>query len=75
MRPAVLRNLEIFVSVFVAVSVFATLPSFAQKHRYAPDVEQRIDIAGRMSKEGNFDEARRVLQEAWGRGRPRTARP
>jgi len=64
MRPAVLRNLEIFVSVFVAVSVFATLPSFAQKHRYAPDVEQRIDIAGRMSKEGNFDEARRVLQEA-----------
>lgn len=64
MRPAVLRNLEIFVSVFAAVSVFATLPSFAQKHRYAPDVEQRIDIAGRMSKEGNFDEARRILQEA-----------
>ncbi|HIA50955.1 MAG TPA: tetratricopeptide repeat protein [Candidatus Melainabacteria bacterium] len=64
MRPAVLRNLKIFVSVFVAVSVFATLPSYAQKHRYAPDVEQRIDIAGRMSKDGNFEEARRILNEA-----------
>ncbi len=64
MRAAVLRNLEIFVSVFSAVSLFATLPAFAQKHRYAPDVEQRIDIAGRISKEGNFEEARRILSEA-----------
>ena len=42
----------------------STQPALAQKHRYAPEVEQRIDIAGRMSKDGNFDEARRVLQEA-----------
>lgn len=42
----------------------AAQPALAQKHRYAPEIEQRIDIAGRMSKEGNFDEARRVLLEA-----------
>ncbi len=64
MRPVVLRNLKIFVSVFAAASVFATPPSLAQKHHYAPDVGQRIDIAGQLSKEGKFDEARRVLSEA-----------
>lgn len=47
------------------VVIYCSAPAaIAQKHRYAPDVEQRIDIAGRMSKEGNFEEARRVLAEA-----------
>lgn len=64
MRPGVLRNLKIFVSVFAAASVFASPPSLAQKHHYAPDVGQRIDIAGQLSKEGKFDDARRVLSEA-----------
>lgn len=64
MRATPLRNLEIFISVLLVVVCFSLTPALAQKHRYAPDVEQRIDMAGRMSKEGNFDDARRILAEA-----------
>jgi len=39
-------------------------PALAQKHRYAPEIEQRIDIAGRLGREGRFEESRRILQEA-----------
>lgn len=67
MSLALRRKIEIFVSgagIFLLIATFSSPLAFAQKHRYAPDVEQRIDMAGRMSKEGNFEEARRVLQEA-----------
>lgn len=44
--------------------VSSTVPALAQKHRYAPEVEQRIGAAGKLLKEGNFDETRKVLQDA-----------
>ena len=51
-------------AAFLVTALFQ--PAVAQKYRYAPEVEQRIDIAGRMGREGKFDDARKVLQEALG---------
>ncbi|MCC6977054.1 MAG: tetratricopeptide repeat protein [Candidatus Melainabacteria bacterium] len=56
-----------FLAVFGAAAMLVStlyLPVSAQKYRYAPEVEQRIDIAGRMGREGRFEDARKVLQEA-----------
>ncbi len=66
MRPPSLSmyGLYVLTTIWLVVIYCSAPAALAQKHRYAPEVEQRIDIAGRMSKEGNFEEARRVLAEA-----------
>ncbi len=63
-RPAVFLMGHACILACLLVLCSATEPAQAQKHRYAPEVEQRIDTAGKLSKDGNFEEARRVLGEA-----------